>query len=190
MRVWIADIGVLFKSFRAGITNLQNTNPSGSVPIHQIKGILSTEDKHLDSLQEVVKSKVHDLSHFIFSGEPLKTHTCMYVLHTTNLHNTHNAALFIPEAHHRAWLVLLLSREWHYPNPLFKSPMLLTNIHGVDIHPILEPPLLVRELDIVPAHLPFPHEAIVGEGPVLQPICPPPLTGLVVPFVPELYCNL
>jgi hypothetical protein len=70
------------------------------------------------------------------------------------------------------------------------SPVLLVDGHSVDVHAALEPPLLIRDLDIIAAHLPLAHEAVFGKGPVLKTVGPPPLAGLVVPFVPELDCNL
>ena len=68
--------------------------------------------------------------------------------------------------------------------------MLLTDINSIDIHAVLEPPLLVRDADVVPAHLPLPHQPVAGEGPILQTVGPPPLALFVVPLVPELDCDL
>lgn len=48
------------------------------------------------------------------------------------------------------------------------SEMLRTDSQTVDIDTILEPPLLLRDRDIVPAHLAFLHLAIGGEGPILH----------------------
>jgi hypothetical protein len=69
-------------------------------------------------------------------------------------------------------------------------PMLLLDVDAIDVHAILVPPLLVRDPDVVPAHLPLPHQPVVRERPVLQPVGPPPLPGLVVPLVPELHGDL
>jgi len=69
-------------------------------------------------------------------------------------------------------------------------PVLLTDINSIDIHAVLEPPLLDRDADVVPAHLSLPHQPVVGESPVLQAVGPPPLAVLVVPLVPELNCDL
>lgn len=70
--------------------------------------------------------------------------------------------------------------------------MLFTNCNLIDIHPVLEPPLRLGNLDIVPAHLPLAHPAILGERPVLEPVAPLPLQGvvLVLVLIPELYGDL
>lgn len=69
-------------------------------------------------------------------------------------------------------------------------PVLLADIHSVHIHAVLEPPLLLADLDVVCAVLPLPHQAVVRKGPVLKAVRPPPLAGLVVPLIPELDSNL
>jgi hypothetical protein len=69
-------------------------------------------------------------------------------------------------------------------------PVLLVDGNGVDVHITLEPPLLVRNLDVVTTHHPLPHEPVIRKCPVLEPIGPPPLAVLVVPFIPELHRDL
>jgi hypothetical protein len=69
-------------------------------------------------------------------------------------------------------------------------PMPLTDVNRVNINPVLEPSLVVLNLDIVAAHLALPHQPVRCKRPVLEPVCPPPLAGLVVPFVPKLHRDL
>jgi hypothetical protein len=68
--------------------------------------------------------------------------------------------------------------------------VLLRNLNSIHINPIDKPPLLHPNLDIIPAHLPLPHQAIVGVRPVLEPVGPPPLPLVVAPLVPELHGDL
>lgn len=64
--------------------------------------------------------------------------------------------------------------------------MPLAYVDRVHVDAVLEPTLPVGDLDVVAAHLPLAHQAVVGKGPVLQAVRPPPLPFLVVPLVPEL----
>lgn len=64
--------------------------------------------------------------------------------------------------------------------------MLLTDLNRVDINPVLEPPRALLDPHIIPAHLPLPHQPVLGKRPVLQPIRPPPLARPVPPLIPEL----
>lgn len=68
--------------------------------------------------------------------------------------------------------------------------MLFINLDFIHINSILIPPLFIRDFNIIPAHLPLSHPSILSERPVFKSISPPPLTGGVVPFVPELHCDL
>lgn len=47
-------------------------------------------------------------------------------------------------------------------------------------------------LDIIAAHVPLPHFAVLGEGPVLQAVAPLPLHAVmrILELIPELYSNL
>jgi len=69
-------------------------------------------------------------------------------------------------------------------------PMLLWYLHWIDINTILEPPLFVRDLDVVSTHLTLSHAAVGSEGPVFEAVGAVPLVCCVMPFVPELYSNL
>jgi hypothetical protein len=66
--------------------------------------------------------------------------------------------------------------------------MLLRNIHGIDIHTILEPALLFRKFDIIPTHLPLAHPTILRERPVFETIASLPFHSvvLVLVLIPEL----
>jgi hypothetical protein len=68
--------------------------------------------------------------------------------------------------------------------------MLLRDVYSVDINTLLEPPFRIRDLDVVPAHLTLAHPAVCREGPVFKTIGAIPLPSCIVPFVPELNCNL
>lgn len=68
--------------------------------------------------------------------------------------------------------------------------MLRTNLHCVDVNVTLEPSLLIRNFDVVAAHLPLLHEAILVKRPVLKAVAAPPLVIVVVEFIPELDGNL
>ena len=89
-------------------------------------------------------------------------------------------------------------RSYHYvyySKPrciLFPSilPVFLIDSNFVDINSLLEPSLSVSELNVISAHLSLPHSPILGKSPVLKPIGPPPLSSLIVPFIPELDGNL
>lgn len=76
-------------------------------------------------------------------------------------------------------LHFIADRPWYLP-------VLLADLDRIHVDAVLEPALLVGDLDVVPAHLPLPHQAVVGKRPVLEPVGPPPLARLVVPLVPEL----
>ena len=68
--------------------------------------------------------------------------------------------------------------------------MLLRNFNCIHIDSVREPSLLVRDLDIVPAHLALPHQPIICKGPILKAVSSPPLARLVVPFIPKLHSDL
>ncbi len=65
--------------------------------------------------------------------------------------------------------------------------MHLRDLDRIDIDAINEPPLAVLDGHVIPAHLPFAHEAVGREGPVLEPVRAPPAARGVVPLVPELH---
>lgn len=68
--------------------------------------------------------------------------------------------------------------------------MFFGNLDIINVHVILKPSVVFRDLDIVAAHLALAHQAIVGKGPVFEPVGTPPLPVLIVPLVPKLYGNL
>ena len=68
--------------------------------------------------------------------------------------------------------------------------MLWTNVNSVDIHTILEPSLLLTDFNIITTHVPLLHQAIFIESPVLKSVASPPLTIVIMKFIPELYSNL
>lgn len=70
------------------------------------------------------------------------------------------------------------------------SPVRLPNIYSIDINSLLKPPLLIRDLNIIPAHLTLPHQPVVRECPVLEAVRAVPLPLLVMPFIPKLDCDL
>lgn len=78
------------------------------------------------------------------------------------------------------------------PPPLSQqhSPMLLPNLHLINLDPVRKPPRPLLNLHIIPTHLPLPHQPPLIESPVLQPIRPPPLSLLIKPLVPKLHRNL
>lgn len=97
---------------------------------------------------------------------------------------------------HMTWIYLLLlfhtalTFEIVYRSPDCSSPMLRSNVHSVDIHAILEPTLLLVDLDVVSTHLPLLHQSILVKGPILESIASPPLTIIVMKFIPKLDSNL
>lgn len=70
--------------------------------------------------------------------------------------------------------------------------MLFRNIDSIDVDSILEPALLGRDLNIIPAHLPLSHPTILRERPVLETITTLPLHSImaVLILIPELDCDL
>lgn len=68
--------------------------------------------------------------------------------------------------------------------------MLRANRNFVHIHPILEPPFIIRDLNIISAHLPFPHPSVLLESPIFKTVTSVPLSSFIVVFVPKLDCNL
>jgi hypothetical protein len=70
--------------------------------------------------------------------------------------------------------------------------MLLRDIDSIDIDSIFEPPLFRRDLNIIPAHLPLSHPAILCKRPVFEAIATLPLHSImfVLVLVPELDCDL
>lgn len=51
-----------------------------------------------------------------------------------------------------------------------RLPVLLTDLHGIHIDSILEPPLILTDLHIVCAVLPLLHQAVLRERPVLEAV--------------------
>ena len=70
--------------------------------------------------------------------------------------------------------------------------MSLRDIHLINIHALLEPPLGILDLDVVPTHLPLAHSAILRKRPILQPITALPLHTIVaiLVLIPELHRDL
>jgi hypothetical protein len=69
--------------------------------------------------------------------------------------------------------------------------MSLRNWHLIHIHTLLEPPILLLQLDIVPTHLTLPHYTILTKRPILKAITSLPfhaIVGILI-LIPELYCN-
>jgi hypothetical protein len=66
--------------------------------------------------------------------------------------------------------------------------MLFRDVHGIDIHAILEPALLLRKFDIISTHLPLAHATIICERPVFEAIASLPFHSivLVLVLIPEL----
>ena len=64
--------------------------------------------------------------------------------------------------------------------------MLVGDINCVDVHRIFIPALIIANVHIISAHLPFTHQPVLGKSPVLEAICSVPLTVPIMPFVPEL----
>ena len=74
--------------------------------------------------------------------------------------------------------------------PMSELPVLFTDGNRIHVHTVLEPPLFLRNLDVVAAHLPLPHQAVVCERPVLQAVATPPLSLLILRLIPELNSDL
>lgn len=70
--------------------------------------------------------------------------------------------------------------------------MRLVDMHSVHIHPIDKPPLLLRDLDIIPTHLSLPHPPVSRKSPVLKPVASLPLHSIraILILIPELHGNL
>jgi hypothetical protein len=70
--------------------------------------------------------------------------------------------------------------------------MRLVDMHSVHIHPIDKPPLLLRDLDIIPTHLSLPHPPVSRKSPVLKPVASLPLRSIraILILVPKLHGNL
>lgn len=70
--------------------------------------------------------------------------------------------------------------------------MRLVDMHSIHIHPIDKPPLLLRDLDIIPTHLSLPHLPVSRKSPILKPIAPLPLHPIraILVLVPKLHGNL
>lgn len=75
-----------------------------------------------------------------------------------------------------------------YGEPL---PMLLTDVHLIDIHALHKPPLAHAKHEIITRHLPFHHPPVLAKRPILEPIAtlPQPVVR-ITELVPELDCNL
>lgn len=69
-------------------------------------------------------------------------------------------------------------------------PVLLGDIDSVNINPILEPSLLLKDLHVVSRHLPLSHQSIFSKRPVLEPVRSPPLATFINPLIPELNGDL
>ncbi|PPJ51943.1 hypothetical protein CBER1_09686 [Cercospora berteroae] len=71
------------------------------------------------------------------------------------------------------------------------SPMLLPNLHRINIDPLLGPPLLLLNFNIIPTHLPLPHDPLIIKRPILQAIAPLPLHPiiLILILIPKLHRN-
>lgn len=83
------------------------------------------------------------------------------------------------------------NRKFHHTKRSnITSPMLLGDLHHINIHALLEPPLVVSNLDVVAAHLPLSHPTVFREGPIFEAIASVPLACFVMEFVPKLYSNL
>jgi hypothetical protein len=68
--------------------------------------------------------------------------------------------------------------------------VLRSNLHCVDVNVTLEPSLLIRNLDVIAAHLPLLHEAVLIKSPVLEAVAAPPLVIIIMELIPELDSNL
>jgi hypothetical protein len=70
--------------------------------------------------------------------------------------------------------------------------MRLVDMHSIHIHPIDKPPLLLRDLDIIPTHLSLPHLPVSRKSPVLKPVASLPLHSIraILILIPELHGNL
>jgi hypothetical protein len=68
----------------------------------------------------------------------------------------------------------------------------LGNVNGIDINAILEPALLLGDLNIISTHLPLAHDSILPERPVFESITALPLHAImgILIFVPELDSDL
>jgi hypothetical protein len=66
--------------------------------------------------------------------------------------------------------------------------MLLGDINLVHIYSFYEPPVTLRQLDVIPAHLPLPHPPILSERPILKSVTALPLHTVfhILVLVPEL----
>lgn len=67
-------------------------------------------------------------------------------------------------------------------------PVFLADGHLVHIHSFYEPPLTLRQLDIVTTHLSLPHSSILRKCPILEAIAALPLHTIlcVLVLIPEL----
>lgn len=68
--------------------------------------------------------------------------------------------------------------------------MLFRDVHLIDVDAVFKPPLIIRNLQIITAHLSLPHQSILRKRPVFKTVRPPPLARLIVPLVPKLHGNL
>lgn len=63
--------------------------------------------------------------------------------------------------------------------------------HRVHVNALLEPSLVLSDLDVVTTHLSLAHLAILGKSPILKTITSNPLARLgVLELIPELNSNL
>lgn len=75
------------------------------------------------------------------------------------------------------WVLKLLHPVPMHGKPPLKLlvhdlPMPLADLDRVDVGPLLEPPLVLQNVDVVAAHLPLAHSTVRSECPVLQAITP------------------
>jgi len=70
--------------------------------------------------------------------------------------------------------------------------MLLGDVDSIHINTIFEPPLVFGYQNIISAHLPLAHSAVLSERPVLKTVTPLPLHAImrVLILVPELHRDL
>lgn len=82
--------------------------------------------------------------------------------------------------------------ELQFKQTQITLPVLLTNFHRIDIHPLREPPLTFTQFDVISRHLALPHLTILRKRPILQPIASLPLHPimLISVLVPKLHSDL
>ena len=88
---------------------------------------------------------------------------------------------------HRHTYRILIGEQRHRL-PYARIPVLFRDLDFINIHALLEPPLILGDLDIIPTHLPLPHTPILCKRPILQSITAFPLHLFmrVLILIPEL----